>query len=219
MQINYLGHSSFLIKTKTSSVVTDPYSPQVGFKMPKIKADIVTVSHGHHDHNFSEAVLLSDEGKKPFVINGSGEYEIKETAVFGLPSFHDAEEGKQRGGNIIYVISAEDINLCHLGDLGHQLSSKQIKELGDIDVLFIPVGGVYTLDPKQAAELAAKIEPRIVVPMHYKTSRHGQDFASLAPVDDFLKEMGVEKKLQEKLVLSKLSLGEEMEVVVLKKKS
>jgi L-ascorbate metabolism protein UlaG (beta-lactamase superfamily) len=214
MRIRSFGHACFSIKTKTATIVTDPYAPQVGFSLPSVEADIVTVSHDHPDHN---AVSLVQG--EPFVVAGPGEYEIKEVAITGLVSFHDNKQGEERGGNVIYTIAAEELTLCHLGDLGHKLETNVIEELGDIDVLFIPVGGVMTLDPKEAAELVKQLEPRLVIPMHYRTKFHDpKTFAQVEPVETFLKEMGVEKREEAKLVISKSSLGDELEVVVLRPK-
>jgi len=215
MQISYLGHSSFKIKTKTATLVTDPYSSKVGFKMPKVEAEIVTVSHDHYDHNFVEAVK-----GRPFVITGPGEYEIKEVGVHGLATYHDAKEGEDRGNNTVYLISAEDLTVCHLGDLGHQLSTRMVEEIGEIDVLLIPVGGQFTIGPKRAVEVITQVEPRIVIPMHFRTNRHqAKGFSKVLPVDAFLKQIGVEYKKEEKLVVSKSGLEEEMEVVVLKERT
>lgn len=215
MQISYLGHSSFKIKTKTAALVADPYSSKVGFKMPKVEAEIVTVSHDHYDHNFVKAVK-----GQPFVITGPGEYEIKEVGIHGLATYHDAKEGEDRGNNTVYLITAEDLTVCHLGDLGHQLSARMVEEIGEIDVLLIPVGGQFTIGPKRAVEVITQVEPRIVIPMHYRTNRHQtKGFSKMLPVDAFLKQIGVEYKKEEKLVVSKSGLEEEMEVVVLKERT
>lgn len=220
MQINYLGHSSFRIKTKTATLVTDPYSAEVGFKIPKVTADIVTISHPHFDHNCAAAVSSPQPGGKPFVINGPGEYEIKEVSILGVPVFHDTQKGEKSGKNTIFVITAEDMVLCHLGDLGHQLTAKQTELISEIDVLFVPVGGGKSLDARGAAEVVGQLEPKIVVPMHYKTPQHGPKFAHFSFVEAFLKEMGTAKKQVEKLILSKSDLGEEeMAVVILERKS
>ncbi|OGD62542.1 hypothetical protein A2160_05850 [Candidatus Beckwithbacteria bacterium RBG_13_42_9] len=219
MQINYLGHSSFRIKTKTATLVTDPYSPEVGFKMPKVTADIVTVSHQHFDHNYTEGVAPSQEGGKPFLITGPGEYEIKEVSIHGVSLYHDNQKGEENGKTTAFVITAEEMVLCHLGDLGHTLTTRQQEIIGEIDVLFIPVGGGKSLDAGKAAEVVNQLEPKIVVPMHYKTPDHAPRFAKLAEVDAFLKEMGTAKKELDKLILSKSELEEkEMEVVVLENK-
>ena len=164
MDITYLGHSSFKIKGKQASIVTDPYdSEMVGMKFPKVDADIVTISHHHADHDRGDGV---SQVKK--IIDGPGEYEISGVSIIGLTSFHDNKKGADRGKNTIYVIEMDNLRLLHLGDLGHVLSENQIKEIGDVDILFVPVGGFYTLDPQVAVEVLKQIGPSIVIPMHYK---------------------------------------------------
>ena len=212
MQINYLGHSCFKIKTKNATLVTDPFDAYIGFQMPKTEAQVVTISHEHKDHNCLDQI----EGK-PFVIRAPGEYEVGEISVFGISSFHDQVKGEQRGKNTIYGIKMEEISLCHLGDLGHKLNDRQLEEVNGVDVLFVPVGGVYTLDPKQASEVIDQIEPSIVVPMHYQTPAHDQaSFGQLATLKGFLEEIGSsEIQAQEKLIISKTSLPEERQIIPL----
>ncbi|HEX9664750.1 MAG TPA: MBL fold metallo-hydrolase, partial [Patescibacteria group bacterium] len=134
MIITWLGHSAFKIESKDITLVTDPYDPKIGFKFPKITADIVTISHDHFDHAYAEGVA-----GEPFIIDSAGEYEIKEVFVMGLPSFHDKKEGADRGGNIIYKIELENITIAHLGDLGHVLTDEQTEKLQGVDILMIPV--------------------------------------------------------------------------------
>lgn len=215
MQITYLGHSCFKIKTKEITILTDPYDSYLGFAMPKAEAKIVTVSHDHKDHSYTKAV----EGS-PFIIQAPGEYEIANISIFGTRTYHDQAKGKERGLNTIYTIRIEETSLCHLGDLGHKLTDKQLEEVNGVDVLFIPVGGIYTLDPKEAMEVISQIEPKIVIPMHYKTKdHHAKAFGQLATLDDFLKEAGApEVKKEAKLVVSKASLPEETEIFCLLRK-
>lgn len=219
MEIQFLGHSCFRIKGKKAILVTDPYDyPQMGFKMPRVSADIVTVSHQHQDHNNVSAITGTTRKKEPFVISGPGEYEILGVFVFGVSSFHDEEKGAKRGQNTIYVINIDGMRLVHLGDLGHTLDDKQLEEVNGADILFIPVGGTYTIDPKVAIEVIGQIQPKIIIPMHYKTTDLNPDFGIEITVDDFLKEIGVEAKPIKKLTISRDKLPEEREVVVLKKK-
>lgn len=214
MEVKYLGHSGFRIKGKKTILVTDPYDPYIGFEMPKVSADIVTISHDHKDHNNVAAVGKTTR-REPFIISGPGEYEILGVSVFGVSSFHDTKRGAERGKNTIYVINIDGMRLVHLGDLGHKLDDKQIEEVNGADILFIPVGGTYTIDTRMAVEVIGQIQPKIIIPMHYKVP--GLVF-DLAPVDEFLKEMGVEVKPAPKLTISKDKLPEERAVVVLKKK-
>ena len=208
MELSYLGHSAFLLKHKEAKLVCDPVGDAAGFKQAKVPADIVTVSH---DHN-----VLSAVSGEPMVISGPGEYEVKGTTIFGIASWHDNKEGKERGRNTIYSIHMDEINLCHLGDLGHTLSDEQIHRLGEVDVLMVPTGGVFSLDPETAWKVVEQINPYIVMPMHYKTKEHKADFAKLNPVEDFVKVSGLEPKHLDKLVVKKGELNEEqLELVIL----
>ena len=213
MDIKFLGHASFLVKTKTASIVMDPYPDEIGLKFPKVSAEIVTVSHTQHsDHKNSDAV----SGVKR-VVSGPGEYEISGVSIIGLPSFHDDKKGQERGPNTMYVFEAEGLRFAHLGDLGHKLSDKEVEKLGDIDVLMVPVGGVYSLDSKKAAEVVRSIEPNIVIPMHYQME--GLDkktFGGLTPVKDFVTEMSLPTEETKKLTVKGL-LTEEQKIVLLER--
>lgn len=212
MDITWLGHSSFRLNGKTGSLITDPFDGKmVGLKFPSVKADIVTVSHNHDDHN---NVKVVNDVKK--VIQGPGEYEIQEISLIGISSFHDDEKGQKRGGNTIFVIEMDGIRLCHLGDLGHKLEKNQIDLIGDIDVLMIPVGGTYTIDYKEAEEVTRKIEPKLIIPMHYKHPKMKSDLAGkLTPVEPFVTGMGVKVEKESKLKISESSLPEDEQHIVL----
>lgn len=214
MEITWLGHSSFRIKGKTSTVVTDPYDSSVGFKFPKVEANIVTISHGHADHSNRGGV-----GGAPRVIDGPGEYEIGGVSIFGIATYHDDKQGSERGPNTVYVITIESVNVCHLGDLGHKLSEEQVGEIGSVDVLLTPVGGVYSLTPALAAEVVSELEPKIVIPMHYQVpGLNSATFGALERVDEFIKEVGVEPIKDSKFVITKDKIPEEMQVVVLERR-
>lgn len=214
MEITALGLSSFKLRGKQATVVTDPFdSKAVGLKFPKnVEADVITVSHDHPDHNEISAV-----GGKPFVIAGPGEYEIKGVMVIGVATFHDENQGADRGKNTIYRIEIDGVKVGHLGDLGHVLSSAQVDSLNGVDVLFVPVGGVYSLDPVKAAQVISDLEPHIVIPMHYNVE--GLDvktYGALSPVSTFLKQMNKETVVPvSKLSVSKDKFAPEMQVVVL----
>jgi L-ascorbate metabolism protein UlaG (beta-lactamase superfamily) len=215
MEVTYLGHSAFKIKGKTSAVVTDPYDVKVS-KFPKdVDASIVTVSHQHFDHN-----AVSQIQGKPFIIDGPGEYEVGGVSIIGVATWHDEKSGSERGNNTVYVIEMEDFRLVHLGDLGHKLTQEQLDEIGSVDVAFVPVGGFYTIDAKTAAEVVKQLDPWIVVPMHYASLTLAPDLnAKLAPVEDFLKEMGKTDVVAiPKLVVSADRMPTEMQVVVLERK-
>lgn len=219
MEIIYLGHSSFRIKGKKNIIVTDPYDESVGFKMPRVSADIVTVSHHHQDHNNASVVKGTTKRKEPFVVDGPGEYEIGGVSIFGIACDHDKSSGAKRGENTAYLINLDGLRLAHLGDLGHKLNETQLEELNGVDVLFIPVGGTYTIDDNEAIEVIGQIEPLVVIPMHYLTKEMKTDFGIKLTVDDFLKAIGEEaNRVKDKLEISKDKLPEEREIVVLKRK-
>ena len=213
MHITYLGHSCFKLQDKTGSegvtIITDPFDKTVGFGVPHFEADIVTISHNHYDHNNTSAVRGA-----PFVADTAGEYDIKGVSVEGIDSYHDDKEGKERGKNIIFRISIDDVLVVHLGDLGQSaLDTKQLEKLERTDVLLIPVGGKYTIDAKRAVEVISQIEPRIVIPMHYKIGPSKMDIDG---VDKFVKELGIKPRYEDKLKVSKKDLPqEEMELVIL----
>lgn len=207
--ITYFGHSAFKIRGRKASLVTDPYGKEVfGRLMPKLAADIVTISHFHDDHNALERV-----SGEPFIVKEPGEYEIKGVFILGIPSFHDNVLGAKRGKNTIYSIEIEGVKICHLGDLGHRLSEKEQEEINGVSVLMIPVGGVYTIDAKKAVEIINQVEPKIVMPMHYRLPDSKIELGSL---DKFLSEMGerTTRKL-EVLKISKDKIPEEGKIVVL----
>ncbi len=224
MEIVYLGHASFRIRTHVLqygwvTIVTDPYdSAMVGLRFPKIGADIITVSHEHRDHSASELVR-TEEGKNPKQLTGPGEYEIKGVTIRGVAAFHDDKKGAERGENTIYVIESEGVRIAHLGDLGHKLTDSELSEMGAIDIVFVPVGGIYTIDGDTACEVVAQLEPKVVIPMHYKVAGMKEGFDKLAGADDFIKKMGVEAKKMDKLDVKKNGFPEEMEIVVLNLKS
>lgn len=212
MYLTWLGQACFKLQDKIGPdgvlVVTDPYSDQIGLKMPRFEADIVTVSHSHYDHNNTSAIRGN-----PFIIDTAGEYEIKGVFIEGVEAWHDEKSGGERGQDIIYRLEMEDISITHLGDLGHVLDSKQLEKLKGTDILLVPVGGKYTINAAKAVEVISQIEPRIVIPMHYKVPGLKVDIDS---VDKFIKELGLKPRREEKLKIIKNDLPQEdMELVVL----
>jgi len=189
-KITWAGQACFHISTSPSKdvqadIVIDPYG-DIGLKLPSLSADIVLMSHGHPDHNNVKAVKPNDG--EPFVIEGPGEYEIKGVFVRGIDSWHDDNQGTERGKNTIYTIEAEDMKICHLGDLGQkELTNDQLEKIGTIDILMIPVGGVYTIDASQAVKIISQIDPKIVIPMHYALPKLT---VKLEGLEKFLKAMG-----------------------------
>ncbi|MDO8669715.1 MAG: MBL fold metallo-hydrolase [Candidatus Buchananbacteria bacterium] len=213
MQIQWLGQSCFKIQTKNNgeeiTIVTDPYDgDDIGLKPLKLQADIVTVSHDHSDHNNLDAIKNDS-----FIISTPGEYETKGVFIYGFPAYHDNKEGKEKGNITIFKINAENISLAHLSDLGHDLNDELLDKIGNIDILFLPIGGTFTIDAKKAAEVVSAIEPRIVIPMHYKIPNLK---VKLNSIDDFLKESGLPSEKMDKLKITKKDLPqEETKIIIL----
>jgi len=208
LDITWLGHSCFRIKGKDVTVITDPYNPSLGHTLSKLQADIVTLSHLHPGHCYTEAI--TSEFKE---VKGPGEYELKGTFITGIATWHDDAQGQKLGRNTVYLLEMDGIALCHLGDLGHLPSSELVEDVGDIDVLFVPVGGVSTIGGSRAAEIVRRLTPKVVIPMHYKT---GTLATELEPVDKFLKEAGVKETVsQPKLSVSRSNIPTSTQVVIL----
>lgn len=181
MEITWLGHSSFLLEdSKGRKVLTDPFDETVGYSTFKGDVDVVTISHHHFDHSYIENIKFKES------IDKVGFFYLCDIPVTGIPSYHDKMLGAKRGENTIFVFEIDGYRICHLGDLGHMLSNEDIKQIGNIDVLFIPIGGNYTIDGKEAAEIAKAINSHIVIPMHYKTPMLSFELEGL---EDFLSHM------------------------------
>jgi len=212
MTIFWHGQSCFQIfarreKNNQVSIVIDPFDETLGLRVPSLSADILLVSHGHHDHNNLKAVSGLTSASSPFLISGPGEYEVKEVYIRGIPSL---------GENTIYTIEAEDLKLCHLGDLGQkELTADQLEKIGEVDILMIPVGGVYTISSKEAPKIMAQIEPKIIIPMNYQVPKLK---VKLDGLDKFLNIMGIKSiESLNKLSIKKKDLSEEeIKIIVLK---
>jgi len=203
-----LGHSCFRIKGSQAVIINDPFPPDFGYSLGKPNANIVTVSHQHPSHSYVQGI-----SGEPRIVKGPGEYEISGVLIIGVATFHDAEGGQKRGRNTAYLMEVDGVSVCHLGDLGHVLSDEQIEEIGDVDVLLLPVGGISTIGAAMAAEVIRQIEPKAVVPMHYKTPSIDRE---LEPVTGFLKEMGMEQVDScPKLSISKSNLPASTQVFLL----
>lgn len=213
MEIIYFGRSSFRLASRSGKVITDPFDPAfTGLKFPKTEADIVTVSHEHPDHNY-----IAQIGGLPLVIRGPGEYEVKGIKIIGVSTYHDAVKGAEKGKNTVYRIEMDGISLLHCGDLGHKLEDKELEMLDGVDVVMIPVGGFYTVDAHLASEIISQLDPKIVIPMHYRSAiKSTEKSDKLVPVDDFLKEMGkTGLAAVPKLIVTKDKLPAEQTLVVL----
>src|SRR3989344_3406501 len=202
MVIQWYGQSCFKITSGEFILAIDPFGRETGLTPPRFKADVLLVTHDHEEHSNIEAI----QGE-PFLIKGPGEYDVKDITVQGLQSFHDKRKGQDRGLNTIYVIEIEDVRVCHMGDFGEGELREDLREkLGEIDILLIPVGGVYTIDAEEASKIVSELEPKIVIPMHYRIE--GLNY-KIDQVEKFIQEMG-EKKIEpeERLVIKKKSIEE-----------
>ena len=211
MRIEYNGHACFTIKTSLGTVVTDPFGEDIPYPVRELVGDIVTVSHDHFDHNAVKRVKGN-----PYVVRDQGEFTYKGIKIKGIKAAHDKNRGAQRGQITIFVIEADGLRVCHLGDLGEMLNDTQLKAIGEIDILLVPVGGFYTIEPEEARTIIKDINPRIAIPMHYKTT-YVKDW-SIKPVDEFLKNISYPVKRIEdnKVEITSETLPKSTEVYLLK---
>jgi len=216
MTIQWYGQSCFQIiasrnRGEETSIILDPFSEEIGLKLPKLEADLLLITHQHHDHNNIKAVTGNY-----FLIEEPGEYDVKNVTVQGIASYHDNSQGKERGENIIYSIGVEDLKICHLGDLGQkELTAEQLEKIGEVDILMIPIGGTYTISDREAAKIMSQLEPKITIPMHFALPKLK---VKLDTLDKFLKNFGIKNLMPEKKlsVKKKDLLAEEAKIVVLK---
>ena len=210
MDVTWLGHGCFRLRGRSAAVVTDPYPPSIGLKLQRLDGDLVTVSHEHENHNYTQVM------RDAYEIRGPGEYEVAGVSVIGVPTFHDAEKGAKHGRNTVYLIEIDDVRVCHLGDLGHRLDDAEAEAIASPDVLLVPVGGNTAINAVQAAEVVRQLEPRFVVPMHYAIPGLKLQLDTL---DRFLKEMAVTSAEPQPKLSVQASSGEyDTKVVVLEPK-
>jgi len=211
MDIVWLGHSCFRLKSREGNMIVDPYHTEVGLNLGKLSADVALVTHDHAGHN--NATAISDVRK---VVEGPGEYEVRDIMINGIRTYHDKQKGELRGKNTTYLIRIDGVSVCHLGDLGHILTSSQVDELGEVDVLLVPVGGESTIGAAEASEIISLIDPRIVIPMHYQFDGVRPDLDTL---DRFLLEMGAAGvEAAARLVVTHSSLPEDTQVIRLSRR-
>jgi L-ascorbate metabolism protein UlaG (beta-lactamase superfamily) len=210
LDVTWLGHGCFRLRGRGAAVVTDPYPPSIGLKLQRLDGDLVTVSHEHENHNYTQVM------RDAYEIRGPGEYEVAGVSVIGVPTFHDAEKGAKHGRNTVYLIEIDDVRICHLGDLGHRLDDAEAEAISSPDVLLVPVGGNTAINAAQAAEVVRQLEPRFVVPMHYAIPGLKLQLDTL---DRFLKEMAVTSAEPQPKLSVQASSGEyDTKVVVLEPK-
>ena len=214
MKIKWYGHSAFLITSdQGAKIMIDPYEPgafggQLSYGKIKDQVDIVLTTHDHADHNYTK-----DLPGTPQIVKGSGSKTAKGISMKGISTYHDPSQGSERGANTIFTLKIDNLQLCHLGDLGHLLSDKELAEIGPVDILLIPVGGFFTIDPKEATRVAEQIKPKILIPMHFKTAKCG---FPIAPVEDFLKgKTNTKRPKASEATFDKATLPQQMEIVVL----
>jgi L-ascorbate metabolism protein UlaG (beta-lactamase superfamily) len=214
MKIKWYGHAAFKISTAEGiRIIIDPYesgsfSGTLSYGKIEDIADIVLTSHDHADHSY-----IKDISGKYNHVSKAGDYEIKNIKIKAIPCFHDSLGGKKGGSNLIFVITADDLNLVHMGDIGHGLDSELLKKIGKVDILLLPVGGFFTVDAAMAEKIMNDIKPSVTVPMHYKTAKCN---FPITPVDDFTKNKKNVRMLKESsVVIKKETLPKEPEIIVL----
>ena len=214
MKVKWYGHAAFLITSDQGmKIITDPYEPgafggAIAYGPIPDQADIVLISHDHADHNHVQGLK-----GKPQVIKGVGSHKVKNLEFKGFAAYHDGRKGSERGQNTIFCFSLDGVKICHLGDLGYVLSDSEAKQIGPVDLLLMPVGGLYTIDPAQASQTAQKLNPKVVIPMHYKTPHCG---FPLAQVEDFTSgKSGVKTVEGNEVEIKKEKLPQALEIIVL----
>lgn len=208
LDLTWLGHACFRMRGREGIVLADPPDPKSGHAIPKTEAHLVTISHDHPGHNSLRSV-----GGEPVVLTGPGEYEVQEILVTGVGSYHDEDKGASRGRNTVFAIRLDDMVICHLGDLGHELPSGDLERLGDVDIVLVPISGADTnLSAATAAEIVHQLEPKVVVPMSYDPDKRRKD----SPFDRLLHELGVKEIAPvPKLSVTRSSLPTDVQVVAL----
>ena len=211
MIITPLGHSCFLLQESTgTTVITDPYSSEIGITLPAVSADVVTVSHQHYDHNNVKAVAGN-----PMIIDKPGYHDVKGVQIFGLSTYHDDHDGKHRGMNVIFNIRMDGVNVCHLGDVGHGPSPMMIEAIGPVDILLVPVGGKYTIDAEVAKEYVDRLMPSVIIPMHYKTDDIEIDIEGPDPFLDYFDKDDIEYVTDGKLEFDRADFDDEYSMKVI----
>lgn len=207
MKLTYLGHSSFLLQSKKSSVLTDPFQ-DIGIPFPDVSSEVVTISHDHFDHNAAEKV----KGVKK-IFKSAGNFVWKEIEISAIERYHDEALGKKRGKSLVFCFQIEGMRFCHLGDIGEPFP-EELLALSKIDVLMIPVGGNYTIGPSEAFLYVQKLNPKIVVPMHYYVPNLKVD---IQPPDEFLRKFQNVRMQEGTLSLKREELPERTQVIFFKR--
>ena len=215
MKLRWLGHACFLLEESTgTAIITDPYDERLtGFEMPQAKADVVTCSHNHADHNYVKGVKGS-----PKVINSPGLYEFNGVNITSIPSYHDSESGKLRGKNLIFKFRMDGIDVCHLGDIGQDITPELADAIMPVNILLIPVGGTYTIDADQAYEYVSTLMPDVVIPMHYKTPDSILDIDRLDSFLRLFEDFAVEFAQEDTLIFERDDFEQNFTKVIIPKR-
>lgn len=204
MKIKWLGHSCFEITTESNiKIITDPCDPTTGYKLENIETDILTISHGHHDHNYTPAISHAD-----YTFSQAGEFEACGIKIRGIKSFHDDCNGEKRGENIIFCFEIEGMTVAHMGDIGY-FDEALAAQIGNVDVLLVPVGGVFTIDAVQARQLANMLKAKAVIPMHYKTPALSFELDDVGTFVDNAANCSIHRLNRQEVYLSKEFMGED----------
>lgn len=204
MQITWYGHSCFLLSAESGvSILTDPCDPTTGYALHDIRCDAVTVSHDHHDHNCLDAAAGN-----PQVVRATGAHTIGDVRITGYATFHDDAYGARRGANVVFAYEIDELRLVHLGDLGHMLGQAAIDSLGRVDVLLAPVGGTYTIDSDLALRITEALQPRVLIPMHFKTPALRFDIDGIEPLLAASARWNVHRLNSDTCTLTRDTLGE-----------
>lgn len=209
MKIKWLGHSCFLLTSGSNvKILTDPFDDTIGYDLPVEEADIVTTSHKHYDHNNIE-VARGDFTH----LDSPGKHEVKGITITGVSTWHDDAKGSKRGENIVYIFEIDGLRVCHCGDLGHVFSPQQVAEAGHVDILLVPVGGIYTVDAFEALKIVKQLKPAVTIPMHFKTEALS---FSIDTVDNFLTAAKTgERAGRQEMEFSKENITNMPEILVL----
>lgn len=218
MKLTYYGHATFLLESNGTSILIDPFNEQVGYPFPEVRPTAVAVSHEHFDHNYVQVAKGSSKVIRGLRDAGKDWADVREQvgpiAITTVRTYHDATQGSQRGKNAVLMFDAEGLRVVHMGDLGHALSADQARAIGRVDALLIPIGGGFTIGPKEADAAIGQIRPTVIVPMHYKTDVT-KDW-SIGTLDEFVRGKARVKQMGKTATLTKATLPADPEIWVLR---
>ncbi len=214
MDLRYCGHATFCLTSGGTTIMIDPFNDDIGYPKPRVAPDAVIISHEHFDHNNVGLVQgtpqvlrgLAEEGKSWATLDT----QVGPVRIKAVPTYHDAEQGAARGKNTVTIFEVEGMRIVHLGDLGHLLTDEQVRAIGKVDVLLIPVGGHYTIGPAEADQVIAQVKPRVVIPMHFKTEVNAG--WPIGTLDDYLKGKAGAKRVGVSTTLTSGTLPARMEI-------